>query len=100
MPKKPTRRKPTEEELEQSRERTLHCTDCNILFATTAPNVKRCRGCRAKRLHRRNKPEMKTCDYCGDEYETTRSWSRFCCDQHRNAYHRERYEEDLLKGKE
>ena len=77
--------------------RIFICVDCKKQTSTKAPNIKRCKKCRRKRLYIKNEVETRICDYCSDEFETTRGWARFCTAKCRSAYHRERYEADLLK---
>lgn len=81
------------------RGRILICP-CGRKFYTVAPHIKYCANCHTKQLRdRRKEPETRICERCGDEYETTRDWSRFCSSHCRNVYHRERYDADLLKEK-
>jgi len=79
--------------------RNIICADCGELFDSDAPRVKYCLKCRLKRFHPKNPTEIKTCLYCGEEFETSRSWSKFCKPACKAAYHRQRYEE-MVKGGE
>jgi len=81
--------------------KSIVCSDCGKQFESDAPVVKYCPKCRLKRFRPRNPVEIKTCACgCGLEFETTRPWARFCDTSHRQAYHRQKYEEMLKGGKQ
>ena len=79
--------------------KSIVCEDCGKLFKSDAPKVKYCLKCRLKRFRPRNPVETKICACgCGEEFETSRPWSRFVNTQHRQAYHRQIMEEALKNG--
>lgn len=59
-----------------------------------------------KIIHKKNRRlewlKMENCKFCGKQFEAKRSWQKFCCTEHRKAYHRiypniEKRIEDLEK---
>lgn len=48
----------------------------------------------------KNPTETKVCLHCGEEFESSRPWSKFCSTKCRAAYHREKMEEMLKGGKQ
>lgn len=78
--------------------KSIVCSDCGKSFDSFAPKVKYCLKCRLKRFRPRNPVETKVCACgCGEEFQTSRPWSRFLNTQHRQAYHRRIMEEILSK---
>lgn len=37
------------------------------------------------------------CKFCGDAFSPTRSWQKFCCHEHKKAYHLQEVEADRLR---
>lgn len=61
---------------EMSKIRTLICPRCGVSFDTSANHVKYCPSCRFIQV---KKPVItKKCLYCGNEFNTTRFWAKFC----------------------
>lgn len=36
-----------------------------------------------------------SCDFCGDSFEATRTWQKFCSDKCRNAFNNEKKSKDI-----
>ena len=45
----------------------------------------------------KRKVDIRECDYCHTLFLPSREWQRFCCSEHRIAWHQEAHDPDELK---
>lgn len=72
--------------------RLRRCVECNDPFIGY-PSSKYCSRCKKEKV---SEVFTRECEYCGEEFTTTRTNQVFCCRAHRQAHRTELYKKGAI----